>query len=168
MFRKIRLTLFNKVLLRNWKSGSLTGRKLMGFFRRASYPAFAESQSSFLCSTASITSRMYCYLGTSNGKLSKFLDSEKKQETNSSATMSNRKNTLQVASAIRRDFLQIDEVVSVLLDSFCEDLCVIKVDQVKTKFHYVDYFVIASGRSVRHLKSMAFLLCSKVILNGFY
>ena len=69
---------------------------------------------------------------------------------------------LQISSAILEDYLNIEEVVSILNESMCEDLCVIKVDFNKTRFHYVDYFVVTSGRSVRHLKSMAFLLCSKV------
>ena len=72
---------------------------------------------------------------------------------------------LKAFDGIRRDYLNIEEVVSVLRENMCEDLCVIKVDSSKTGFHYVDYFVVTSGRSIRHMKSMAFLLCSKVMYN---
>eukprot|EP00794_Sanderia_malayensis_P017417 gene17417-19160_t len=68
---------------------------------------------------------------------------------------------LSVTEVIKKDYLSIDEIVELLKDNLCEDLCVIKVDSNRLKFHYVDYFVIVSGRSVRHLKSMAFGLCSK-------
>lgn len=73
------------------------------------------------------------------------------------------KKPLQLFSAIDRDYMSIDDVTQILNESLCEDLCVIKIDEERTKFHYVDYFVIVSGRSVRHLKSMAFEVCAKVI-----
>ena len=74
---------------------------------------------------------------------------------------------LKIYDVIQKDYLKIEEVVSLLCENMCEDLCVIKVDLNKTKFHYVDYFVVTSGRSVRHLKSMAFLLCSKVNFENY-
>ena len=76
-----------------------------------------------------------------------------------------RRHSLKGFDVIQRDYLKIEEVVLILRENMCEDLCVIKVDSSKTRFHYVDYFVVTSGRSLRHLKSMAFLLCSKVRYN---
>ena len=73
------------------------------------------------------------------------------------------KKPLQLVNAIDRDYMSIDDVIQILNENLCEDLCVIKIDEDRTKFYYVDYFVIVSGRSLRHLKSMAFELCAKVI-----
>ena len=73
------------------------------------------------------------------------------------------KKPLQLFSVIDRDYMSIDDVIQILNESLCEDLCVIKIDDDRTKFHYVDYLVIVSGRSLRHLKSMAFEICAKVI-----
>ena len=76
---------------------------------------------------------------------------------------SSKKKPLQLSNAINRDYMNIEDVTQTLNENMCEDVCVIKIDANKTKFHYVDYFVIVSGRSVRHLKSMAFEICAKVI-----
>ena len=80
----------------------------------------------------------------------------------SNQIIAEKNRSLKIYDVIQKDYLKIEEVVSILCENMCEDLCVIKVDLNRTKFHYVDYFVVTSGRSVRHLKSMAFLLCSKV------
>ena len=79
----------------------------------------------------------------------------------------NTSSQLQISRPVDKDYLSIDELVSILRDNSCEDLCVIKVDVSRVQFHYVDYFIVVSGRSVRHLKSMANSLCAKVIFFHF-
>ena len=46
----------------------------------------------------------------------------------------------------------IDELAAVLHDENAVDLCVIEVPK---HFNYVDYMVMVSGRSVRHIRAMA-------------
>eukprot|EP00795_Rhopilema_esculentum_P013842 gene13842-4781_t len=80
----------------------------------------------------------------------------------------NTSSHLQISRPVDKDYLSIDELVSILRDNSCEDLCVIKVDVTRVQFHYVDYFIVVSGRSVRHLKSMANALCAKVNIFSFF
>ena len=47
---------------------------------------------------------------------------------------------------------EIDELVHLLKEENAQDLCIIQVPKEK---RYVDYLVIASGRSTRHLSSLA-------------
>ncbi|XP_063956055.1 uncharacterized protein LOC129259541 [Lytechinus pictus] len=46
----------------------------------------------------------------------------------------------------------IDDLVSVLREENAQDICVINIPKEK---QYVDYFVVVTGRSLRHLKAMA-------------
>ncbi|XP_030830615.1 uncharacterized protein LOC583777 isoform X1 [Strongylocentrotus purpuratus] len=48
--------------------------------------------------------------------------------------------------------LSIDDLVSILRDENAQDICVINIPKKK---QYVDYFVVVTGRSPRHLKAMA-------------
>ena len=45
----------------------------------------------------------------------------------------------------------IDELVQILREENAQDICVIKVPPEK---NYVDYFVVVTGRSSRHLMAM--------------
>jgi len=46
----------------------------------------------------------------------------------------------------------VEEVVELLCDEKAQDICVIRVP---LEFKYVDYLVIVTGRSTRHIRAMA-------------
>ena len=117
------------------------------------------------CLLKSISSAVYG--GEPFAMRTKFTDNQRRHCSSdllAGRTTAERTQSLKVSCPIQKDYLKMEEVVSILHDSMCEDLCVIKVDLDRSRFRYVDYFIVTSGRSVRHLKSMAFLLCSKVSL----
>ena len=49
----------------------------------------------------------------------------------------------------------VDEMVEVLKSENGTDICVIRVPE---ELDYVDYLVLVTGRSLRHIKAMAFFI----------
>ena len=86
-------------------------------------------------------------------------DSDNLQEKKADTVIQGRRSK---SSVKYEEYMSIENVVDFLKENLCMDLCVIKVPEGRTRVKYVEYFIVVSGRSPRHLKAMAFGLVSKV------
>lgn len=159
MFRKCQSLLSHSNVLRSWNSELSIGRKIHRVGTTTSLTAATSQRSlSFILSF-----NVQKYFMFTNTLKSNMCSSAEERMDFQSGVLKKSENL-----SPQTDFLDIENVVAILQENLCEDLCVIKLDPIRTKFQYVDYFVVTSGRSLRHLKSMAFLLRAKVSLCGFF